>query len=139
MHVIVNSLCLTLFNPMDCSLPDSSTHGILQARILGWVAISFSRGSSQPRDWTQVSCIAGRFFISWATRKAQWHHIKAHIPWKRLVHLSPHSEIRVSLYSPWKLWHIFYQTSSQVVVLTSCFQYSVLCYYPHMIPGFLLG
>ena len=45
-------------------------HGILQARVLEWVAIPFSRGSSQPRDWTWVSCIAGRFFTSWATREA---------------------------------------------------------------------
>ena len=47
---------------------DPSVHGILQARILEWVAISFSRGSSLPRDWTQVSCIAGRCFNLWATR-----------------------------------------------------------------------
>ena len=47
---------------MDCSLPVSSVHGILQAGKLEWVAISFSRGSSQPRDQTQVSCIAGRLF-----------------------------------------------------------------------------
>ena len=52
--------CPTLCNPMDCSLPGSSVHGILQARILEWVAISFSRGSSRPRDRTQVSCIVGR-------------------------------------------------------------------------------
>ena len=50
--------------PMDSSLPGSSVHGILQARILEWVAIPFSRGSSQPRDRTQVSCIAGEFFTS---------------------------------------------------------------------------
>ena len=55
---------------MDSSLPGSSVHGILQARILEWVAISFSRRSSQPKDWTQVSCIAGRFFTNWATREA---------------------------------------------------------------------
>ena len=54
--------CPTLCDPMDCSPPGSSIHGILQARILEWVAISFSRGSSQPRDQTQVSCIAGRNF-----------------------------------------------------------------------------
>ena len=54
--------CLTLCNPMDWGLPDSSAHGILQARILEWAAIPFSRGSSQPSDWTQVSSIAGRFF-----------------------------------------------------------------------------
>ena len=50
-------------DPMDCSLPVSSVHGILQARILEWVAISFSRGSSWPRDRTRVSCIAGRLYL----------------------------------------------------------------------------
>ena len=54
--------CLTLCNPMDGSPPGSSIHGILQARILEWVAISFSRRSSRPRDQTQVSRIAGRRF-----------------------------------------------------------------------------
>ena len=52
------------------SLPGSSVHGIFQARILEWVAISFSRGSSQPRDWIWVSCIAVRCFTIWATREA---------------------------------------------------------------------
>ena len=56
--------------PMACSPPGSSVHGILQARILEWVAMSFSRGSSQPRDWTQVSHITGRFFTVWATGEA---------------------------------------------------------------------
>ena len=56
---------------MDCSLPGSSVHGILQARILEWVAFPSSRGSSQPRDQTQVYHIVGRFFTSWATREAQ--------------------------------------------------------------------
>ena len=51
-------LCLTLCNAMDCSPPGSSLHGILQASILEWVAISSSRGSSQPRDQTPVSCIS---------------------------------------------------------------------------------
>ena len=55
---------------MDFSLPGSSVQGISQARILEWVAISFSRGSSRPRDQTWVSCIAGRVFIVWATREA---------------------------------------------------------------------
>ena len=55
---------------MDCSLPGFSIHGILQARTLEWVAISFSRGSSQSRDGTQVSCIGGRRFNLWATREA---------------------------------------------------------------------
>ena len=61
--------CPTLCDPVDYSPPGSSVHGILQARVLEWVAISFSRGSSQPRDRTQVSCIAGRRFTVWATRK----------------------------------------------------------------------
>ena len=55
--VEVTQSCPTLCDPMDCSLPVFSVHGILQARILEWVAISFSRGSSQPRDGSQVSCI----------------------------------------------------------------------------------
>ena len=56
--------CPILCNPMDSSLPGSSVRGISQTRILEWVAISFSGGSSQPRDWTQVSCVADRFFTS---------------------------------------------------------------------------
>ena len=56
---------------MDCNPPGSSVIGIFQARILEWVAISFSRVSSRPRDWTRVSCTAGRFFTDWATREAQ--------------------------------------------------------------------
>ena len=51
-----------LCDPMDCSLPGFSDHGIFQARVLEWVAISFSRGFSWPRDRTQVSCIAGYVF-----------------------------------------------------------------------------
>ena len=52
-----------------CSPPGSSVHGILQARIVEWITIPFSRGFSWPRDWTWVSCIAGRFFTLWATRE----------------------------------------------------------------------
>ena len=61
--------CPTFCDPMDCSLPGSSVHGIFQARVLEWVAIFFSRGSSQSRDQTQVSRIAGRSFTLWATRE----------------------------------------------------------------------
>ena len=57
-------------NPMNCSLPGSSVHGILQARILEWVAISFSRGSSWPRDQTWVACIGRWIFYHWTTREA---------------------------------------------------------------------
>ena len=67
----VAQLCPTLCIPMNCSLPGNSVHGIFQARILEWVAISFSRGSSQPRDQTLVFHIVGRCFTLWATGEAQ--------------------------------------------------------------------
>ena len=60
--VLVAQLSPTLYNPMDCSLPGSSVHGIFQARILKWVAISFTRGYSQHRDPNWVSCTAGRLY-----------------------------------------------------------------------------
>ena len=59
---LVAESCPTLCDPTDCSPPDSSVHGILQARILEWVAMSFSRGSSKPRDQTQDPYIASRLF-----------------------------------------------------------------------------
>ena len=61
--VLVTQSCCILCNPVYYSLPGFSVHRILQARILEWVAIPFSRGSSQPRDWAQVSCMAGGLFI----------------------------------------------------------------------------
>ena len=67
---VSRSVCPTLCDPVDCRPPGSSVHGFLQARILEWVDIPFSRGSSQPRDWTQVSCIAGGFLTIRATREA---------------------------------------------------------------------
>ena len=66
----VAQLCLTLWDPTDCSPPGSSVHGILQARILEWVAMPYSRVISQARDRTQVSCIASRFLTVWVTGKA---------------------------------------------------------------------
>ena len=68
--VKVTQSCPTLCHPMDGSLSGFSVHGILQARILERAAISFSRGFSQSRDWTQVSCIAGGFFTLWDIREA---------------------------------------------------------------------
>ena len=65
----VAQLCPTLCNPMDCSLPGSSVHGIFEARVLEWGAISFSRGSSRTRDRTQVPRIVGRCFTIWAIRE----------------------------------------------------------------------
>ena len=65
--------CPTLCNPLDCSLPGSSVHGISQTRIVEWIVISFSRGSFWPRDWTSVSCIGRRILNQWATWEAQIH------------------------------------------------------------------
>ena len=61
---LVAQSCPTLCDPMDCSLPGSSVHGILQARILKWVAMPSSRASSRPRYWSQVSCSAGGSLLS---------------------------------------------------------------------------
>ena len=69
--VLVTQSCLTLCDPMDYSPPGSSIHGIIQASI-EWVAIPFSRVSSQLRDQTWIFCIAGRFFTIWATRKIRY-------------------------------------------------------------------
>ena len=69
---LVAQLCLTLCNPIDCSPPGSSVHGNSPGKNTGVVAMPSSRGSFQPRDWTQVSCIAGGFFTIWATGKAHY-------------------------------------------------------------------
>ena len=68
-EIEVAQSCPTLCDPMDCSLPGSSVHGIFQAIVLEWIAISFSRGSSWPRDGTWVSHILDRRFTVWATRE----------------------------------------------------------------------
>ena len=65
---LVTWSCPTLCDPMDCCPPNFPVHGILWAKILEWVAIPFSSGSSQPRNRTRVSCIAGGFFTNWAIR-----------------------------------------------------------------------
>ena len=97
LKVKVTQWCPTLCNSMDYTV-----HGILQARILEWVAFSFSRGSSQPKDQTQISRIAGGFFTSWATTEA-WEY------WGRLAfpfssrYSQPRSWTGVSCIA-WKLW-----------------------------------
>ena len=92
--------CLTLCDPMDCSLSGSSVHGILQARILEWAAIPFSRGSSQSRDRTQVSRIAGGCFTIWATREDQY------ILLQYIHILSSKSEKAMAPYSSTLAWKI---------------------------------
>ena len=85
MKVLIAQLCLTLCNPNDCSPPGSSVHGILQARILEWVAILVFRGSFWPEDRTWVSCIAGRFFTIWVTREALDYLGGSQIQWQVLL------------------------------------------------------
>ena len=104
--------CPTLGDPMDCSLLGSSAHGIFQARILEWVAISFSREPSRPRDWTQVSLTVGRWFTVWATAgkesacnvgRSQFDPCDGKIPWKRVQLPTPvfwPGEFH-GLYNPW--------------------------------------
>ena len=70
LYCFVTQSCLTLCDPMDCSLLGSSVYGIFQARILEWFAISFSRGSFQPRDWTHISCTGRWILYHWAMREA---------------------------------------------------------------------
>ena len=74
--MVVAQSCLTLCNPMNCCLPDSSLQEILPARILEWVAIPFSKGFSWPRDQTWVSYTADEFFTIWATREVHSEHQK---------------------------------------------------------------
>ena len=69
MCVLVVQFCPALCNHTDCSPPGSSVHGIFQTRMLEWISIPFSKGSSQPRNQTWVSCIADRLFTDWATRE----------------------------------------------------------------------
>ena len=70
LYVLLAQFCLTLCDAMNCSLPGFFVHEILQARILEWIAIPISRESSKPRDWTWVSCVAGRLFTIWVTWEA---------------------------------------------------------------------
>ena len=93
---LVTQSCLTLCSPMDCSLPGSSVHGIFQARILEWAAISSSKGSSCPRDQTQVSYMADISLLSEPPRKV---HIKRMISVSTDWHLSMHRKVLNSLTS----------------------------------------
>ena len=78
MKVLVTQSCLTLCDPVDFRPIDSLIHGILQAKFLKWIVITFSRVSSQPRDWSRVPHIVGRFFTVWDTRE-DFSHIKPKI------------------------------------------------------------
>ena len=100
-HAKSLQLCLTLCVPMDYSLPGSSVHGILQARILEWVAISFSRGSSQPRDQTCISWHWQVILHCWATREAQSNYTPIKITLKK--------EVNMQCFQTSFLFFLFYQ------------------------------
>ena len=98
---------------MEYSLPGSSVHGILQARVLEWVVISFSRGCSRARDWTWVSPTAGRLFAVWATREAK----TSKGPDQFVIHLwfHCHSQVRVGLNERADIWKCLVEFPTFVV------------------------
>ena len=109
---LVAQLCLILCKPLDCGLPGSSAHGISQATILEWVAISFFRESFQPRDWTHISCgsgkLAGGFFNHRATWEAQTATIcyNRHLVFYRYIYMS--HKYRSCINAEWpKVLHFF--------------------------------
>ena len=103
-----------LWDPMDCKPPGSPVHGILQARILEWIVISFSRGSSQLRDQTWVSCFAGKSFCKWVCTHTHTH-----------THTSPHSWASLPSPIPF-LWIITEDWTGLRVLYSSFHQLSVL-------------
>ena len=113
----VAQLCLTLCDPMDCSPPGSSVHGILQARILEWVPISSSRGSSRPRNWTPVSC------ISWIGRQILCHCATWEALLDKLLSLLSFCDLEVDYDSP--LAHITDKTVSVFPKMTSILKINI--------------
>ena len=95
--------CPILCDPVDCSPPGCSVPGILQARILEWAAISFSRGSSQPRDWTLISFPTGRFLTIWATGKSlAWLHLSK----MEIIVPTSWTAVNIKQHDPWKPFSI---------------------------------
>ena len=112
MHLVVvvkaTQSCPTLCDPMDCSPSGSSIHGILQARILEWNAIPFSRGSSLLRDRTQLSCTVGRFFTIWANRKALTCTQPCSEQWKTQLEKQQADPSYCEAYGPVTMWEGFF-------------------------------
>ena len=116
--MLATQSCLTLFDPTDYSSSGSSVHGILQARILKWIAIPFFRGFSQSRDQTQVSCIAGRFFTISSTREAH----------RSLVYTKfGASKLLIFLFSLLILLHYYKDTSFRALTLTALRKTEIWC------------
>ena len=119
---------------MDCSLPGSPVHRILQARIMEWVAIPFSRGSSQPRDRTQVFCIADRFFTTWATREALLERAKSKTPTttnaSEKVEWRDCHTLRGGVHDDTPLRRTVWRTLTKLNVLSPCDPVIMLLIYP---------
>ena len=122
--VLVAQLCPTFFDRMDSSLPGSSVHGILQAKILERVANLFSKGSFQPRDQIPVSCITGGFFTISVTREAHsWNKgLKQFIlGWlKRLASLPHCSEANHQYYGWFLFSYLFFSAFSTLKMIIGC-------------------
>ena len=114
---VSHSVVSDSLQPHRCCPPGFSVHGILQGRILQWVAIPFSRGSSRPRNWTQVSCIVGRFFIVWATREALYLYTNIRI--YMYSHRESHAQC-IEIYMP-VLWQLF----KVLNIIESSFQFQM--------------
>jgi len=134
MKVLVTQSWLTFCDPMDCSPPGSSVHGILQEGILVWVAISFSRGSSWPRDQTCVSCTAGRFFTVWATRGYKkdiliFNHIRQVICMVGLlVNAKVSGKKKKGWIIPWNSWVSDTALKDQIPVGCEAREYNLCCH-----------
>ena len=106
--IVLSPSCDFLWPPQTVAHPPrSSVYGISQARILEWVVISFSRGSSQPRDQTEVSCIGGKIFYHWATREAQrylYYLLIYRMPSSRDSQVGYNSQVSLSLACPRLIW-----------------------------------
>ena len=103
----VAHLCPTLCDPMDCSLPGSSIHGNFQARILEWIAISSSRASSGPRDWTLISCvfcIAGRLLNTEPSESGQSQGLRFKFGFKLSAYLNLMAQMVKNLPAMWETW-----------------------------------
>ena len=116
--------CLTLCDSMDCSPPGSSVHGIFQARILEWVAISFSRGSSWPRDWNHISCIGRRILYHCATWEAQEEHVKGRI----LLLWVESMDMKLSIRAAAKIWGEPKICYGSIICYSTCLIFSITNY-----------
>ena len=135
LEVLVSQSCLTLCNPMDCSLPGSSVHGFLQARILEWVAIPFSRGSSQPRIWTWSPALQADLLPSEPSGKPQGlksgPSVRAHWSWRKPGCVRGKGDCQRA---DWELWteesKDKHTTSLPELSPAACWFYACCCHVP---------